>query len=780
MKAYTKLRLALLANGYTPLANRDKACYLEGWPKIEVTETVLRKWDRSRRFAATGIRIENGLAVIDMDIDHKIAEDVLARLEANFPALASAPLRHSGGDKFALFVRTSEPFGRLHSRRWIAPGENADEHGAHAMEIFGGTSPRQFGAFGPHTVLPNGEVTKEYAWDGDDLTDVSLAKLPEFTKSELATMVDKTEELLEQAGFEVMLNSKKGENDATRVYDLTSDMDFNCVDEVSRTLSEMRDLAGTQGMRCSAEWLDGYRGNASKTRCILGQSHSGHMTLWDSATGDTHMEASLKPKDRTKGVQRLLGSLSTTDSMLTTVSKLIGAYGLCTELQPNVVVPFDPASSPMSFASFRLMLQRFCEVEIGPRGGEKRINPADIWAAAGGLVLLGGRRMRPDMERPLYVEHGVSYINTYEPVQHATGGDAALGVELLTHLLPDARERAWFTQWLAYKWTHPWVPGPAVVMVAREQGTGRGTMGELLKLLFGPRYVQQIQFDIFAGRSYQSQYNDWGATSLMVLVNESSTADNGGSIYRAKHDTYEHLKELIDPRPMDRFFVCKGEPNFTGPSHTSYFIATNNPDALPIPAGDRRFAVLSNGDIGTPGFWDHLNEWMEHPGNIGAFAQWLESVSLAGYQPFVAPPATVAKQTMAEMAKSDLDVGFAMVLKELPGKLIVLDQIFAAMRQVERNYGDINYPDGHWENSVARMVRKELYRVGDDDWRLHADGKKHVVYARSVIAAGFWSKAPLPDRKREVLMNGSPAASRLPGNMLAGMFNKKEKTDGTD
>ena len=772
----TELRLRLLANGYSPIANRDKACYLAGWPTIEITEDVLRKWGRSRRFAATGIRVENGLAVIDVDIDDAIVETILRTLDRAFPALAAAPLRHSGGDKFALFIRTDEPFGRLHTRRWVAPGQTAED-GAHVVEVYGGASPRQFGAFGPHTVDPDGTVRKTYDWDGDSLLDVPLAELPLIPKVDLFAICDMVEKVLEEHGFEVMPQTTRGENEAERVYDLDDTMRFKCIDGEERSLEAMRMIAGQHGMRCSAEWQDGYRGNASLTRCLLGQTHNGHMTIWDSATGVTHMEAALAPKDRTSGLKRLKGALRVEDGMFRTVGKLLESYGLCPDLQPNVVVPFDPAQAPLTMATFRTYLQPYVEVEIGPRGGEKRINPADVWAASPLRTELGGIRLRPEMDRPLFKEHGRTYLNSYEPPEHPPGGTPDMGVELIAHLTPNSFERRWFTQWLAFKYRNPHIPGPAVIMVAREFGTGRGTLGEIAGALFGERYVLSVPFDTFAGRTYQSQYTDWAADTLLAVVNESSTSDHG-STYRAKHDTYEHLKETIEVRPTERYYISKKGPSFRGPSHTSYLIATNNADALPIPAGDRRFAVLTNGGRGTAEFWEAVNAWREKPENIGALARWLEAVDLSGYSPFAAPIETTAKAAMTELSRSDIDRAFEIVMDSLPGKLMVQDQVVAGMRQIERTHADINYPPGDWVPAVSRMVRTTLCRVGD--MRPSIGDKKHLIYARTQQAAAHWEKQGVEDIRREVLKNGSPSASGLPGNVINIMQERTKQHGNTN
>lgn len=46
----TRIRKALLANGYTPLANRDKMCVLTGWPGLNVDDAMIDARVDSIRF----------------------------------------------------------------------------------------------------------------------------------------------------------------------------------------------------------------------------------------------------------------------------------------------------------------------------------------------------------------------------------------------------------------------------------------------------------------------------------------------------------------------------------------------------------------------------------------------------------------------------------------------------------------------------------------------------------------------------------------------------------
>lgn len=778
-----ELRKQLVSNGYSPLPNVGKACYLEGWPKVEIAGEVIDRWSRRHsRFQDTGIRVENGLAVIDIDINDEAGATAVAQaIEDAYPALLSALVRYGKGVKEAWFCRTAEPFGRIHTFRFWAPGRNnPDEDEAHCVEIFGGASPRQFGAFGAHTRDKAGDVVVAYEWAEGSPLDTPLEALPELSKADFFRIAEIAEATLRRLGFEQVTRSTSGESEAVRVYDLTDDMVFECNDEVTRSLAELREIAGQEGLRCSASWLEPGRGH-SLTRCLIGRSKQGALTIWDSASGTTHLPADADPGEaierqldvdavaaRLKRLKELesekkarrRAKLSADDDYTVAAGKLLQTYAWCPTQQLGVVPVYATAPTDgMTLAAFRTTMLPWCGIEIGPRGGEKKINPVDLWAASMERLTVEGLRLRPDRPRPTYEEYGKTFVNIYQPAVHEeTGGTAEGGVALLEQLLPDPIERRWFTQWLAHKWLHPDVPGPAVIMVARGFGTGRGTLGELVRLLFGRQYVSTIGFDHFAGRTYQSQYTAWQADALVVVVNESSTADNG-STYRTKHDTYERLKEIVEPRAREQTIVTHGKPAYKAMVFASYLIFTNNPDALPLPAEDRRFWVGSNGDKTSPAFWDAVNEWMQAPANLAAFARWLEAVDMAGFNPYAEPPMTDGKRDMTELSRSDLDRAFDEVIELLPGAVLTPEQIGQAIRTAGSTNG-YDLPVDKLDAVVKKIVAHRMFRVGvkhGANWFFTSGGKRMPVYARTKGEATRWTKADQEEVRREVLRSGHPS-----------------------
>lgn len=783
------LRKRVLANGYRPLASLDKRCVLPDWPRVVVNEAMIDRWTRMKRYAATGIRVEGGLAVIDIDVnDAVLTAKISDWIIANVPELGNpgAPLlvRVGKGHKEAWFVRTAEAFSRLHTHRFVRPGETADD-GTHSVEIFGGGSPRQFGAFGPHTREDDGTVTVEYQWvEGASPLNTRLDQLPVLTKSQFAAIADAAGRFMKEAGWEQVLRSTAGESERYRVYDLTDDMIFE-MDKMrgSLSLQQLREaLKGEPGgMRCSASWLEGASAK-NTSRCLVSLTRAGAVAIWESAAGVTHVEADAAPRDFSAEINRVAEKLKEldlkertmikpSDDCATVATKLIESHAYVpTARFPVVDILNGGEEGGVTVTNFRLAMLPHAMEEVGPRGGVRKINPVDIWMSDSRRIKAAGMQMRPDMPRPLFQEDGKTWVNTYRPaLPEGEGGSAEGGLEFLAQMLPDDRERAWFVRWLAFKYRHPWIPGPAVLMVARSFGTGRGTLARFIERLFGSRYVKRLPFHIFSGKSYQSQYNDWETDALVAVISESSDAGNGTK-WEAKSSTYERLKDLVEPAPTRKLIVRKGERNNVALSFTSYIIATNHVDALPIPEGDRRFAVLSNGEPGSETFWKNVNAWLDNEANIAAFAAWLGEVDLSDYSPFVAPPMTRAKEAMVDANTSDLERGMDTAFENLPGEVFAIPQIVSLMRQAMKVDG-LDYPD-KWPAIAKRLARQRGQRIGvrhGNNWFVSVNGQRHPTYAKTAAAALYWTSAPYEDLKAELAKSGAVGDDDA-SSIVAGMF----------
>lgn len=781
------LRLAVLANGYTPIRNFDKRTFMKDWPKARIDEQEIRSWSRRfSRHTATGLRIENGLAAIDFDVDDSAAmEAIVDAVLEKHPELETSLLRWGKGAKEAWFLRCEEPFTRLHTRAFIKPGTTADD-ATYRVEIFGGASPRQFGAFGPHTVTEDGEVLVSYEWaDDQSPATVPLEALVEVPKAVMWSVIDVAETVLLQNGWLIHEKSTRGESAAGVVYDLTPDMVFHCNDDVTRTLDELREAAARDDshLRCSASWLEGPSAKR-RDRCLVSIAHSGGLSIWESMEGVSHHEASDAPTDYGPMIDRAAEKLlelkekrrlktHAADDFGASCAKLIKGYAYCPS-QKNSAVPLwaDTVDAGYNMQAFRLKFLPNCLEEVGPRGGTKKVNPVDVWMASDDRIEVDGLRMRPDMPRPLFDEDGRKFVNVYSPPDHNDkGGDATIGKDFIKHLVPDDAEREWFIRWLSFKLRYPHVPGPAVVMVAHATfGTGRGTLAKLVTALVGRQYVRQLAFKDFTGKTYQSQYNEWQSEALFVCVNESSESENV-STYQTKINTYEHLKEIVEVHPTLRYIRMKGDRNYWAVSSTSYLIFTNHMDALPIPEHDRRFAMLSNGEPRPVEYWKKVNAWIENPAHVGAFYKWMLEYDIGDYSPFDTPPVFSAKATMIDEARSDLDRAIEGAMRNMPGEVFTLQQLSNYVKIVaDKEHLELPRP---FDSVFKKVARRTLSRVGIRDgknWLPMLSKERYPIYAKGSGTAATWTEARADELRAEVWRNGDPDGSG--SSVLKGFFDR--------
>ena len=210
----TEIRRRLLANGYAPLANKDKMCVLPGWPGMHIDEVQIDVWSQQLKWRATGVRVENGLVVIDLDVNDDTAMGAIidALPDDIWAILQHAPVRRGKGAKEAWFCRLAEGEDGFYRLASAGFRQAADDETVHRVEIFAGDEGgRQFGAYGAHTIGPDGEVAVSYQWaDGLGLCAVPFADLPRLTRKQLATVADTATAALDRIGWQRDLKSKPG------------------------------------------------------------------------------------------------------------------------------------------------------------------------------------------------------------------------------------------------------------------------------------------------------------------------------------------------------------------------------------------------------------------------------------------------------------------------------------------------------------------------------------------------------------------------------------------
>jgi hypothetical protein len=663
----TEIRKQLLSRGYEPLPNRDKRCLLKKWSTVAIDDKVITTtWSRMHNDKATGLRLGNRLAGADCDITLFDVLEEVKRLWADaYPDVfdnVGVPLLERGTTascKVAYFFRIEEPFGRIATRDF----RDADG-GIHKVEIFGGKSKRQFGAFGAHSL----EKGTEYVWPVDSPLDVGIVNLPVLAEADCEAMVAIADDVMVQAGLTPVVRVYD-DTDADVVYDLTDKMEFESGDSVY-TLDELKEaLKHTDHLRLTAGWHDPSGINA--TRCIARLLEDGALMITDfGEDGRKHMEAGRDATITQEAVDaafEVIGSLEEAlaqpqegDGLAKTTALLLKQYCLCPALKTPVVEIYDP-DHQMGQANFMSSNRRFGVEVVGPQGGRKMINPAAMWLDSKKLTVVRGLVMRPDMPTPFYEEDGHQWLNRYQPPEHdqrdATLALVGLFVRFMEHLLPYADERKWFIDRLAHKYQHPEIPGPGVIMVAAKPGTGRQTLFSIMKQLFGRKYVKTIDPSQLTGEIGQAQYTDWQVNSLAVCVDE--LVSPGHSFMWQRKRIAERWKILVDPGARSVAVIQKYSPNFEGISYASMFAATNRHNAIPMEADDRRTEVVRGGETleSNAALSAAMREVRDGSAFTDAFiaavAGFLGSRDVSKFDPYAVPPMFEGKRIMIDAAVTD-------------------------------------------------------------------------------------------------------------------------------
>lgn len=767
----TDLRLRLFANGFDPLPNENKIPRLKDWSKIEITEELIRSrsWARSNKTRDTGVRCGDVVA-IDWDINDKDLLNDLLDLVVEQGMIEESQFVRIGKKPREMWVfRTEDKIGKRSTGFFSKPGADPDEK-QEQVEILGAGC--QFAAYGMR------DPATPYVWPVKSLVDHKFMDLPVITAAQVEALKDFAILFFEERGL--VRRSAAGSNDDgyAHVYDLTPEMVFEVRNIGAMTVAEMQSYLEGQPenteLRCQVQTLrPGTSGSLAGQASLV----NGVLCISDHGSAMSHFPADLGGGEKLEELGKLLEArempsiFKRPDPIVERGEDLnmhprfeyednygmaLKRYYYVRDLDTVADVVENRFDIPL--INFRNIMAPYYRSEIGPKKGETLIYLADQWLRDKDRNEVKLALMRPDKPAPIFVdEDGQPYFNTYRDAKLPTNGDATLGFDLLEKLLPIPAERHYFTQWLAYKLLYPDTRGPGIMMVANDSyGTGRGTLIELVTKMFAQGLVREIDFETLAGRGTQGQYNEWMADAVMVAVNEAQEVT--GSAWRNRTNLYEHLKEVIDPGKHSIYVKRKGLKNYMGRTSASLLIMTNHADSVAIPQGDRRLAVLENGEKQPQEYWQRFRMWMENLANVGAFVEQLKRYPLDGYQPYAPPPMTHAKRDMIDASTSALDQAVNHVLAAMPGSLLTREQLIIALENYVSDYS-VEMPHD-WQRAVLSIYQRRTRTPLGGPSAVMIEGKMRFIRQLKTPPPGTYDsdQATLS----EVLLNG-PMSRPLQG-----------------
>jgi hypothetical protein len=240
-------------------------------------------------------------------------------------------------------------------------------------------------------------------------------------------------------------------------------------------------------------------------------------------------------------------------------------------------------------------------------GSLTQVSAPAVWYDSLATVVAHGVTYAPSTPLPLTKDrHGRLRVNTYMAPDYPEHNPVMSQVQpLLDHirwLIPDDEEHAYFLDWLTCKVKYPGFRGAGIIMVAPVEGTGRSTLGDILRELFVPSNVESIPFRELVGGG---QFNAW-VENLLLIVEETLAMEAGAAEWRA----YDRLKEMLDPRTSSVRVNPKHGHHRISEVCTSFLMFSNHADAIKLPDGARRFYAVQNpSTVKSPGYYTALNDW---------------------------------------------------------------------------------------------------------------------------------------------------------------------------
>lgn len=234
--------------------------------------------------------------------------------------------------------------------------------------------------------------------------------------------------------------------------------------------------------------------------------------------------------------------------------------------------------------------------------------------------------------------------------------------------------------WIAWKIQNPLSKHGVNLVLVGEQGTGKGTLGQMLLDVFGPSYSSHLQ-DV---ESFLGKFNGHLEGKLFLFVDEGMFGRDARLAGKYKAYTTEPFMQLEH----------KGVNTVQTRNHFSILICSNTLTAVPIEPNDRRATVIevsSSRRNDNAYFTELWKEWGS--GGREGFIELMLHRDLSNFDPHT-PIQTTAKSDMAT-ATSDPLTAF---IVELLNK-----------ERAPAGSHPVNTPNKSWRDSPQLILNDDLF-----------------------------------------------------------------------
>lgn len=250
---------------------------------------------------------------------------------------------------------------------------------------------------------------------------------------------------------------------------------------------------------------------------------------------------------------------------------------------------------------------------IGLNGKSARASEYSLILKNKGLLKLHGSRYDPGANSILEVGK-YKKLNSWSipqwpiMVRDTSQDHWTIFKDFIKYVLPNNGDTEWFLNHLAAKAQDAKYRGPCVVLTTPAQGTGRGTIQNMLSQLWGSKNTVGINLNELLKGLGGDGFNDW-LLSVWTVVPEARDA----KLSRTEESkSYESLKTGIDPAVTNHLIRAKYGSQGNSDVYCSYIICSNHADVLSIPPTDRRFLTFEcTSRPGSVKFFDKINAWLK-------------------------------------------------------------------------------------------------------------------------------------------------------------------------
>ncbi|WP_375690947.1 DUF5906 domain-containing protein [Pseudooceanicola sp. LIPI14-2-Ac024] len=330
--------------------------------------------------------------------------------------------------------------------------------------------------------------------------------------------------------------------------------------------------------------------------------------------------------------------------------------------------------------------------------------------------------------------------NTFQPIVHVPPRrrrPSRAFVRMLRHLFPDRAARRRVLAWVVNAVQKPWSRQWMLLIISKEEGTGKSTFGDMVKVLFKHAGGETTWRDI------TDQWDNWAHRKAFVLNDELKEERR----FSGKSAVEEKLKIYNDSRVREHEFNYKGSKQH-GWMYVKMMSCSNHDDALVLVNEARRVgAEHATSEKLSKDLHAECLSYIDDEQAIADTWHWLQSLDVQqlfpGFNPGVAPE-TGAKARMKHLNKSDVKLALEHALQVMPGDVCTKKQLREWLEADE----NLDFTDSRTRAALNAVVREFWSddrnfiapKTTTGGGRLRITGESGRPYIRIIRNHGHWRK----------------------------------------